>query len=298
MVSSISSDQDIVKISRRGEWEVPRDCLKLYDKIGTGSFGTVHIATWRFTRVAAKVLDKSNEEFSIQEFRSELQTLAQIRHPNVIQFFGACTEMKPYIIVLEYMSRGNLEVNNERLSLEERKQVLIDICSGLAYLHNRSPRCVIHRDLKPNNILLNISGRAKIADFGLSKFQQNHHDSFVMTGETGTYRYMAPEVIMHKNYNASVDIWSFGMIIYFMYYFTPFFGLSTYDIVQTVTKETFVMKFSRSTYYSEIILECTCWNPNDRPGSIDLIDKLERISIPQPVEEAKLKPWYSKCFSI
>lgn len=290
MNKAIASDQDISKISERGEWEVPRSSLKLYDNIGSGSFGTVYIATWRYTKVAAKVLEKSSEEFSIQEFRSELKSLSSIRHPNIIQFFGACTLTEPYIIVIEYMSRGNLETNNLKLSSTEKKQILLDICSGLAYLHNRTPRCVIHRDLKPNNILLNLSGRAKIADFGLSKFQQNHSDNFVMTGETGTYRYMAPEVVMHKEYNASVDIWSFGMIMFFMYFHIPFLGMNTYEIVHTVTKESFNLKFSKPSQISEIISMCTTWNSSNRPESIDLIDTLESLPV-----QVKTQKWF--CFT-
>ena len=281
-MNTLPSEQDIVKICEKGEWEIPRSCLTLFDVIGSGSFGTVHIASWRFTKVAAKVLEKSSEEFSIIEFRSELQSLSQIRHPNIIQFFGACTLKEPYVIVIEYMSRGNLETNIKSLSLQEKKQILLDISSGLAYLHNRSPRCIIHRDLKPNNILLNLSGRAKIADFGLSKFQQNHNDSFVMTGETGTYRYMAPEVVMHKEYNASVDVWSFGMIMYFMYYTIPFLGMTTYEIVHTVTKETFKLNFiDKNTDVSNIIQLCTQWIPSKRPESIDIIDMVEKIQTKQ-----------------
>lgn len=284
MKHTLPSDQDITKISERGEWEISRDSLYLYDIIGSGSFGTVHIATWRFTKVAAKVLENSNNEISIVEFRSELQSLSHIRHPNIIQFFGVCTLKEPYIIIIEYMSRGNLEANNNKLNSFEKKQVLIDICSGLAYLHNRKPRCIIHRDLKPNNILLNLSGRAKIADFGLSKFQQNHSESFVMTGETGTYRYMAPEVIMHKNYNASVDVWSFGMIMYFMYFTIPFFGMNTYEIVQTVSKESYKLRFSKVSHITKIITNCTKWNHNDRPESMDLINTLEQLQFPVKIK--------------
>lgn len=286
-MNALPSEQDIVKICEKGEWEIPRSCLTLFDVIGSGSFGTVHIASWRFTKVAAKVLQKSSEEFSIIEFRSELQSLSQIRHPNIIQFFGACTLKEPYVIVIEYMSRGNLETNNNSLSLQEKKQILLDISNGLAYLHNRSPRCIIHRDLKPNNILLNLSGRAKIADFGLSKFLQNHNDNFVMTGETGTYRYMAPEVVMHKEYNTSVDVWSFGMIMYFMYYTIPFLGMSTYEIVHAVTKETFELHFiDEKNEISNIIEMCTQWIPHKRPESINIIDIIDKIQI-KPMKENK-----------
>jgi len=287
MQTRVTNEQEITLISEKGEWEVPRSTLNFFDKIGSGSFGTVYIVSWRSTKVAAKVLENSNEEISIQEYRSELQTLSQIRHPNIVQFFGACTLQNPYIIIIEYLSRGNLENNKHVLNDVDKKQVLIDISTGLAYLHNRIPRCIIHRDLKPNNILLNISGRAKIADFGLSKFQANHNDSFEMTGETGTYRYMAPEVIMHKSYNAGVDVWSFGMIMYFLYYTVPFIGMNTYEIIHTVTKESFSLKFSDKTIISNVIVKCTCWNPDHRPESINLIDTLEHLRINKPDKPKK-----------
>lgn len=290
----MQSEHDIVKISERGEWEILRSSLKVYDVIGTGSFGTVHIASWRFTKVAAKILKNSREAFSIVEFRSELQSLSQIRHPNIIQFFGACTLEEPYIILIEYMSRGNLESNNANLSQFEKKEIILDIASGLAYLHNRIPRCVIHRDLKPTNILLNLSGRAKIADFGLSKFHTSHNDTFVMTGETGTYRYMAPEVILHKCYNVSVDIWSFGMILYFMYVGVPFFGMNTYEIVNTVTKESFCLNLPAKSEIYDLISRCTEWEPNNRIHSLEIVDSIRNSKL--NTENKKEKKPLCCCF--
>jgi len=279
MKHSFESESDITLISEKGEWEISRNTLTLHNNIGMGSFGSVYVASWRYTKVAAKVLERSNEDMSIHEYRSELRSLSQTRHPNIVQFFGACTLDKPYIILIEYMSRGNLETNRSSLNKDEKKAVLIDIASGIAYLHNRMPRCLIHRDLKPNNILLTVSGRAKIADFGLSKFLSNHNDTFVMTGETGTYRYMAPEVIMHKEYNASVDVWSFGMIIYFLFFDIPFRSMSTRQIVQCVIDKDFKLNMKNKNDIEKIILHCTHWNFSLRPHSIQLINMIENMKI-------------------
>ena len=90
----------------------------------------------------------------------------------------------------------------------------IDIMRGLAYLHNRQPKCVIHRDLKPTNLLLTQSGKVKIADFGISCFQANSQEIYKMTGETGTYRYMAPEVMCAQNHTQAVDYFALGVIGY------------------------------------------------------------------------------------
>ena len=269
--------KDLILMSENGEWEVPRHTLKISHKIGHGSFGSVHIAKWRSTPVVVKILVKSSENICLQEFRSELHSLSQIRHPNIIQFFGACTHKRPFIILLEYMPKGNLDDHIRQLSFQQKICILNDITNGLSYLHNRQPRCVIHRDLKPTNILLNENYTAKIADFGLSIFQQNHNDPFLMTGETGTYRYMAPEVIMHKEYNSSVDIWSFGMIMYYMFYHLPFKNHSNAHIVSSVTSPHFKLQFSKTTQLSKIILQCTDWIPTNRIQSIDLHSLLQNI---------------------
>lgn len=269
--------KDLIILSENGEWEVSRKTLEISHKIGHGCFGSVHLAHWRFTPVVVKILVKSSENICLQEFRSELDSLSQIRHPNIIQFFGACTHQKPFIILLEYMTNGNLDAHIHHMSFEHKKCILNDITNGLSYLHNRQPRCVIHRDLKPTNILLNENFRAKIADFGLSVFQQNHNDSFLMTGETGTYRYMAPEVIMHKEYNSSVDIWSFGMIMYYMFYHMPFENLTTTSIISSVTSPYYKLHFSKTTELSNIISKCTDWIPTNRPQSLNLHFLLENI---------------------
>uniref|UniRef100_K7K1Y0 Protein kinase domain-containing protein n=1 Tax=Glycine max TaxID=3847 RepID=K7K1Y0_SOYBN len=90
---------------------------------------------------------------------------------------------------------------------------------GMAYLHNE-PNVIIHRDLKPRNVLLvnSSADHLKVGDFGLSKLikVQSAHDVYKMTGETGSYRYMAPEVLKHRRYDKKVDVFSFAMILYEM----------------------------------------------------------------------------------
>ncbi|KAF3659915.1 putative transmembrane emp24 domain-containing protein p24delta7-like [Capsicum annuum] len=95
----------------------------------------------------------------------------------------------------------------------------LDIARGMAYLHNE-PNVVIHRDLKPRNVLLvnSSADHLKVGDFGLSKLirVQNSHDVYKMTGETGSYQYMAPEVFKHRKYDKKVDVFTFAMILYEM----------------------------------------------------------------------------------
>jgi serine/threonine protein kinase len=105
--------------------------------------------------------------------------------------------------------------------LSHRKQIIYatQLAQGMNYLHNCKPP-VMHRDLKPANLLVDHSGVLKISDFGLAKVRAkpttNESDTFLMTGETGSYRFMAPEVFRHEPYNETVDIYSYAMILFYL----------------------------------------------------------------------------------
>ena len=103
-------------------------------------------------------------------------------------------------------------------SLSKKKQLryAIELVKGMNYLHTCRPP-ILHRDLKPANLLLDFKDTLKISDFGLAKLRPNKDiegDTFVMTGETGSYRFMAPEVFRHEIYDETVDVYSFAMILY------------------------------------------------------------------------------------
>lgn len=109
------------------------------------------------------------------------------------------------------------------LSMALSIRMCLDCARGMTYLHCRSPQPVIHRDLKPNNLMIS-SPRLKIGDFGLSKtlsvrnrLPQDMSQAYNLTGETGSYRYMAPEVFRHEYYGTPVDVYAFSMIAYQMF---------------------------------------------------------------------------------
>ncbi|CAI9096546.1 OLC1v1032727C1 [Oldenlandia corymbosa var. corymbosa] len=208
------------------DWEIDPSELDFSNSaiIGKGSFGEILKACWRGTPVAVKRIlpNLSDDRLVIQDFRHEVNLLVKLRHPNIVQFLGAVTEKKPLMLITEYLRGGDLhQYLKEKGALNPATAInfAMDIARGMAYLHNE-PNVVIHRDLKPRNVLLvNTSAdHLKVGDFGLSKLirVQHSHDVYKLTGETGSYRYMAPEVFKHRKYDKKVDVFSFAMILYEM----------------------------------------------------------------------------------
>lgn len=232
----------LLKRNVQNDWEIPYDSLEIYEVIGSGAFGEVYKARWRGTMVAVKKLSKITEEF-LKDFETELAIVQRLHHPNVVQYLGFCDHKGEKSLVSEYMTGGSLaDLFKEqkrigvRLGISRVLSLARDAACGLAYLHNRTPQPVIHRDLKPSNLLIDKrSGILKLVDFGLSKTLSVRHkhqtqtinEQYELTGETGSYRYMAPEVFRHEKYNQSIDCYAFAMILFQLYHnITPFSSLS------------------------------------------------------------------------
>jgi len=172
----------------------------------------------------------SNAEYSdaCNELLREIELFAGIRHPDIVSFFGACFDAdRPPILVMEYMDNGDLE----RYYLKRRVETQAIFHAGLAqvlhwstavaralwYLHSRE-KPIIHRDIKPLNILLSTQLHAKLTDFGMSRaIPQKDDPSYCkMSGGVGSWLYMAPEVVRYQDYKEKADIYAFGLIMYFM----------------------------------------------------------------------------------
>lgn len=283
--------KSIREIAEVGEWEISKSNLQIAEIIGKGSFGCVHSAIWRGTPVAVKLLP--NEFVSVEcmpEFRTELDTLSRLHHPNIVQLLGACTINAPYMIVMEHLPY-TLETHIHLLSNEEKKSIAIDVVRGIAYMHNRSPDYIIHRDLKPSNILLTNSKKAKLADFGISMLQKDKTLMYNMTGETGSYRYMAPEVMRHESYNYQVDIWAIGMLLYFLFEEIPYYTLTQTMLLRKISN------YETPEFYTcknkQIRRICTnCWLvPTMRPDSLELLPMIDAISFETSKKKSKFLCW-------
>ncbi|KAH7656407.1 Dual-specificity kinase protein [Dioscorea alata] len=272
------------------DWEIEPSELDFSTStvIGKGSFGEILIAYWRGTPVAVKRIlpSLSDDRLVTQDFRHEVNLLVKLRHPNIVQFLGAVTERKPLMLVTEFLRGGDLhQYLKEKGALSPATAVnfALDIARGMAYLHNE-PNVIIHRDLKPRNVLLVNSNadHLKVGDFGLSKLirVQNSHDVYKMTGETGSYRYMAPEVFKHRKYDKKVDVFSFAMILYEMLEGDP--PMSNYEPYEAAK---YVAEGHRPTFRAkgylpelkELTVECWSADMAQRPSFIDILKKLEKI---------------------
>lgn len=191
--STSAPSSDHVKIPTDGDvWEVDASLLKFENKVASGTFGDLYKGTYCSQEVAIKVLKPERIDADmLREFSQEVFIMRKIRHKNVVQFIGACTEPTKLCIVTEYMARGSiysyLHKQNGSFKLPLLLKIAIDISKGMSYLHQNN---IIHRDLKTANLLMDEHEVVKVADFGVARVQTQ---SGVMTAETGTYRWMAPE---------------------------------------------------------------------------------------------------------
>ncbi len=219
-----SNDLDYILSHSNDDWEINLSEINIfYDKlIGEGSFSKVYLAEWKKTIVAVKVFNENNVDKSYL-FDREFDTMTRAHHPNIIQLLGYMED--PFMIVMEYLPKKDLLsiINCSLTSLDKKIDISINILRGINYLHSRKPDYIIHRDIKPQNIIFTVSGKPKIADFGLSRLLKN---KFIISNKkrlpknndlseyVGSNRYMAPEIRFGKLYNHKIDIWSLGIIFY------------------------------------------------------------------------------------
>ncbi|KAJ6998065.1 hypothetical protein D5086_011180 [Populus alba] len=199
--------------AKSGDWEIDRRLLKIGERIASGSCGDLYRGVYFGEDVAIKIL-RSEQLNGTQEeeFAQEVTILREVQHRNVVRFVGACTKFPHLCIVTEFMHGGSLydylHKNHNVLKLPQLLKFAIDVCKGMEYLHQNN---IIHRDLKTANLLMDTQNVVKVADFGVARFQ---NQGGVMTAETGTYRWMAPEVINHQPYDQKADIFSFAIVLW------------------------------------------------------------------------------------
>ena len=186
------------------------------EKLGHGGFGTVFQGELKDSSlVAVKRLDRPGG--AEREFRAEVCTIGNIQHVNLVRLRGFCSEKSHRLLVYDYMPNGCLSVylrqeGPHNLSWDVRFRVAVGTARGLAYLHEECRDCIIHCDIKPENILLDNEFNAKVSDFGLAKLIGRDF-SRVLATMRGTWGYVAPEWISGVEITTKADVYSYGMTL-------------------------------------------------------------------------------------
>ncbi|DAZ93439.1 TPA: hypothetical protein N0F65_003136, partial [Lagenidium giganteum] len=173
---------------------IPYKEIRVATCINKGGFGLVYSGVYNRRRVAIKKIraDRSGDVFQIESFLREICLMATLSHPRIVEFIGvAWDSIRNLCAVTELMEKGDLR-------------------EALTYLHSLDPK-VIHRDLKSKNILLNGDLQAKLSDFGISR--ERGIDETHMTAGIGTSFWIAPEVLLGRDYDERADIYSFGIVL-------------------------------------------------------------------------------------
>ncbi|XP_019748107.1 mitogen-activated protein kinase kinase kinase 7-like [Hippocampus comes] len=191
--------------------DIQYEDIQVEAAVGRGTFGVVFKAVWKGKDVAIKTIESDSER---KAFLVELRQLSRVNHPNIVKLYGSCDN--PVCLVMEYAECGSLY--NLLHSAEPQAPYTashamswcLQCAQGVAYLHAMKPKALIHRDLKPPNLLLVSRGTVlKICDFGTACDIQTY-----MTNNKGSAAWMAPEVFEGSNYSEKCDVFSWGIILW------------------------------------------------------------------------------------
>ncbi|PON89837.1 Mitogen-activated protein kinase kinase kinase [Trema orientale] len=244
------------------DWlEISWDELHIKERVGAGSFGTVHRAEWH----------------------GSVAIMKRVRHPNVVLFMGAVTKRPHLSIVTEYLPRGSLyrlihrPASGEIMDQRRRVRMALDVAKGINYLHCLSPP-VVHWDLKSPNLLVDKNWTVKVCDFGLSRFKAN---TFISSKSVaGTPEWMAPEFLRGEPSNEKSDVYSFGVILWELVTMQqPWSGLSPAQVVGAVAFQNRRLSIPPNTSPLLASLMESCWadDPSERPSFGSIVNSLKKL---------------------
>jgi len=241
---------------------------KIEEIIGEGTYGKVKLATHLATneKVAIKIIDKSRliHDGDNDRILNEMKILTKLDHPNILKAFEVFEEEKFYYIVMERPAKGDLFnyiCSKGRLSMDEASFIYYQIVNAIQYLHKNK---IVHRDMKPENIMLTKDMIVKIGDFGLSKYFKR--SDIKLQTNCGSPCYSAPEVLRGNKYKPTpIDIWGIGIILYCMVCGElPFEDEREDLLIRKVTLCNYQCPLFVSPIFKSLFRRILCPNPNER----------------------------------
>ncbi|KAJ9559626.1 hypothetical protein OSB04_004786 [Centaurea solstitialis] len=243
------------------EWSADMSQLFIGNKFAMGRHSRIYRGVYKQKDVAVKLI--------IMLFR--------LKHPNIITFFAACKKPPVFCIINEYLAGGSLRAflhQQEPYSLHPNLvlKLAIDIARGMQYLHSQG---IIHRDLKSENLLLGEDMCVKVADFGISCLESQCGSA---KGFTGTYRWMAPEMIKEKKHTKKIDVYSFAIVLWeLLTALTPFDDMTPEQAAFAVCQKNARPPLAASCpkAFRELINHCWSSKPGKRPDFDEIVKVLE-----------------------
>jgi serine/threonine protein kinase/tetratricopeptide (TPR) repeat protein len=229
-------------------------CYQVESLLGAGGMGEVYLA--RDERLARKVALKllpehlTADETQLSRLKTEARTASALNHPNILTVYEIGADGNRHFIATEFIEGVTLRtlLSRERMNLHDVLEVAIQVASALAAAHKAG---VIHRDIKPGNIMVRHDGYVKVLDFGIAKLAQSEsmarlpNDPQLLATQTnfgstmGTLGYMSPEQVRGEAVDQRTDIWSFGVVLYEMVAgVRPFSGTTPAEIIQSIQQVT------------------------------------------------------------
>ncbi|XP_075943056.1 serine/threonine-protein kinase MARK2 isoform X2 [Anarhichas minor] len=264
---------------------------RLLKTIGKGNFAKVKLARHVLTgkEVAVKIIDKTQlNSSSLQKLFREVRIMKMLNHPNIVKLFEVIETEKTLYLVMEYASGGEVFdylVAHGRMKEKEARAKFRQIVSAVQYCHQK---CIVHRDLKAENLLLDADMNIKIADFGFSNefTMGNKLDTFC-----GSPPYAAPELFQGKKYDGpEVDVWSLGVILYTLVSGSlPFDGQNLKELRERVLRGKYRIPFYMSTDCENLLKKFLILNPSKRGSLEQQIMRDRWMNVGH--EEEELKPY-------
>ncbi|CAN0274037.1 unnamed protein product [Ectocarpus sp. 6 AP-2014] len=232
---SVAEARRVKRQRKLDQVEIPAEYLSITDELlGKGGFGEVYLADYNGHNAAAKVLhiaqtgaldetQKQREASQHRAFLRELEAMIRLRSLNTVNVYGAVTSLPDrMVLVMELLAGGDLltllRKSKKALPGQQSRQIIRDICTGMAFLHGKN---TVHGDLKSANVLLDGDGRAKIADFGTSRWTQTTNSTGLATFTTRSSQttlmsiaWSAPEVLESEGSSYESDVYSFGIVVW------------------------------------------------------------------------------------
>ncbi|CAM8993226.1 unnamed protein product [Rhodiola kirilowii] len=233
--------------------------------VGEGSFGKVYKGRRKYTgqTVAMKfILKHGKSDKDIKNLRQEIEILRKLRHENIIQMLDSFETPQEFCVVTEFAQGELFEIlEDDKCLPEEQVQAIAkQLVRALHYLHSNR---IIHRDMKPQNILIGARSNVKLCDFGFARAMSTN--TVVLRSIKGTPLYMAPELVREQPYNHTADLWSLGVILYELYVGQPpFYTNSVYALIRHIIKDPVKYPDSMSPEFKSFLKGLLNKVPQDR----------------------------------